>query len=302
MGSSNKAGNKMDNIHKVNQASRPSTFWDQELLNETRKKYLTEVKTVDQWYQFLQNTIHPMASHASSSYPLNYQEIDHPINLENFTFQKIGKIESFDIGKTLEKVYKDNPNIDGNNSQNCKIREENFKDEIAFLAKMGFDKTPHVFNPPVETYPEIHKLMDKFDLDYYTSQFRIQAPGSTQVTHTDTLDCMWGELVNGETNDKVKNITKIPFDPVTKCPDGFYAIRFLIAFTKYEPGHVIGFEDQYWTNWNQGDIITFDWANIFHLTANTSFSSRIVFKITGVTSNPNHWIFDAINNNKVITL
>jgi len=299
---SNKVGNKMENIHKVSQTARPSTFWDQDLLNKTRKKYLTEVKTVDQFYHFLQDNLHPMVSHASSSYPLNYQNINHPINLENFTFQKIGKIESFDVDKTLEKVLIDNPNIDANNSKNCKLREENFKDEIEFLAKMGFDKSPHVFNPPKNTYPEIYDLLDKFDLDYYTSQFRIQAPGSTQVTHTDTLDCMWGEMVKDDADDRIKNITKIPFDPVTKCPEGYYAVRFLIIFTKFEPGHVIGFEDQYWSNWDQGDIITFDWANIFHFTANTSLSSRIVYKITGVTSNPDHWIFDAINNNKIITL
>ena len=299
---SNKVGNKMENIHKVSQTARPSTFWDQDLLNKTRKKYLTEVKTVDQFYHFLQDNLHPMVSHASSSYPLNYQNINHPINLENFTFQKIGKIESFDVDKTLEKVLIDNPNIDANKSKNCKLREENFKDEIEFLAKMGFDKSPHVFNPPKNTYPEIYDLLDKFDLDYYTSQFRIQAPGSTQVTHTDTLDCMWGEMVKDDAADRIKNITKIPFDPVTKCPEGYYAVRFLIIFTKFEPGHVIGFEDQYWSNWDQGDIITFDWANIFHFTANTSLSSRIVYKITGVTSNPDHWIFDAINNNKIITL
>ena len=114
----------MENIHKVSQTARPSTFWDQDLLNKTRKKYLTEVKTVDQFYHFLQDNLHPMVSHASSSYPLNYQNINHPINLENFTFQKIGKIESFDVDKTLEKVLIDNPNIDANNSKNCKFRRK----------------------------------------------------------------------------------------------------------------------------------------------------------------------------------
>ena len=302
MDSKNNLGIKMNNIQKVRQTARPSTYWNQSLLDETRHKYLNEVKTVDHWYQFLQKNIHPLASYASSSYPLNYKDIDYPINVENFTFMKIGEIKSFDVSMTLEKIYNDNPNINANNSQNCKIREENFKDEIKFLENMGFDKYPHVFIPSKNNYPEIYKLLDKFELDYYTAQVRIQAPGSTQETHTDTLDCMWGELVRDESNEDLKNITQLPFDPVTKCPDGYYAIRLLIAFTKFEPGHVIGFEDQYWTNWDQGDIITFDWANIFHFTANTSFTPRIVFKITGITSDPMHWIFDAINNNKVITL
>lgn len=288
----------MENIKKVSVTARPSSYWDQQLLDETRKKYLNDVKTVEQWYQLLQNNIHPMVSHASSSYPLNYKEIDHPIELENFTFKKIAEIKSFDIDNTLKKLFDDNRDIDSTNSKNCKIREENFSDEIKFLNKMGFTQFPHIFNPTEEKYPEIFNLMKQFNLDFYISQFRIQAPGSTQQTHTDTLDCMWGELVHDK-NNKSHDVTKIPFDPVTKCPVGYYAIRLLIPFTKFEPGHVIGFEDQVWANWVQGDVITFDWANLYHYTANTSFSPRIVLKITGITSNPNHWIFDSINNDKI---
>jgi hypothetical protein len=292
---------KMNNINKVSHRSRPSTFWNQDELDLLRKKYLNEVKSIEQWYNFLQTNSYQMVIHASSSYPLNYENLNYPINIKEFTFKKIAEVKSFNICKTLEKLYHDNQNINANNSKVCTTREQHFKDEIKFLKSNGFDKPPHVFNPPKHNYEEIHNLINKLNLDHCVFQFRIQAPGSTQQTHVDALDCLWGDVLNN-LNEKIKDINNNTFDPVTKCPEGYYAIRLLIPFTKYEPGHVFGFEDQYWTGWEQGDIITFDWANIFHYTANTSFTNRIVLKITGVTSDPNHWVFDAINNDKIITL
>lgn len=303
MGSKNKIKDlKMTNVSKVNLESRPSTFWDQDDLNDIRKKYLTEVKSVDDWYHFLKNNVHPMVEHASSSHPLNYTELDHPLNVESFTFKKVAQVKSFDVNSTLEKIKRDNQDINVNNSQHCKTRMQHFQSEIEFLESLGFTNYPHVFNPTEENYPEIYKLIENFDLDYSVFQFRIQLPGGTQETHVDALDSMWAELGETVKDGKFDSITKLPFDPVTKCPQGYYAVRFLIPFTPYEPGHVFGFEDEYWTNWTPGDVITFDWANIYHYTANSSLVPRIVLKITGITSNPNHWSFDAVNNNKTIDL
>ena len=94
----------------------------------------------------------------------------------------------------------------------------------------------------------------------------------------------------------------LPFDTLTKSPKGYYAFRCMIALTEYHPGQVFGFQNDYWTNWTVGDVITFDWAHASHYTANASLAPRAYIKISGVTKNKNHWIFDNLNTNNITQL
>ena len=280
------------NVDKVPLEARYSQFWKKEDLDSLRKEYFETVKTVDQWYKFLQKNNYPMAIFASSSYPLDYSKIDHPINLESFVYKNVAKIKSLDFESVLKKIKKDTEGINSSNSKICPTRTQNFSHELEFLQNMGFTKEGHVIRPTQDDYPELYELVKNFEFDYYLMQIRIQYPGSVQEAHTDALDCFWGDMIL----DKEK-ITSLPFDPVTKSPNGYYAIRLIMPFVDYEPGQVFGFEDKYWTNWKAGDVITFDWGNLMHYTANSSFVPRIILKITGITSNKNHWLFDNINNN-----
>lgn len=285
------------NVDKVSKTARESKFWNKQDLDRTRKEYLENVQTVEQWYRFLQNNNYPMALFASSSYPIDYREIDHPVNLEKFIYKNVAKVESLDFNSILEKIKKDTVGINSSNSKVCSTRVQNFNHELQFLQSMGFDKVGHVITPTAETYPELFELVKHFEFDFYVMQLRIQYPGTVQEAHTDALDCFWGNLLLTE-QDSCQEIIKLPFDPVTKSPDGYYAIRLIMPLVDYEPGQVFGFEDEYWTNWKAGDVISFDWAHLMHYTANGSFVPRILLKITGITSDKNHWIFENINNDK----
>lgn len=282
----------MKNIDKVSIEARNSMFWNKQELDDLRKDYLDNVKSIEQWYKFLQENNYTMALYATSSYPIDYSKIDYPISKNKFVYQNVAKVSSLNFDQLDKKIHNDTIGINSANSKVCPTRVKNFSHELEFLEKLGFKAGGHVIRPPQDEYPELYDLVQKFDFDHYLMQVRIQYPGSVQAAHTDALDCFWGDLLNDDVD-----VTKLPFDPVTKSPEGYYAIRLIVALDDYEPGQVFGFEDRYWTNWKAGDVISFDWAHLMHYTANASFNPRRILKITGITSDKNHWIFNNLNNN-----
>ena len=283
-----------NNATKVPLEARQSQFWKKEDLDSIRKEYLETVRTVEQWYKFLQKNNYPMATFASSSHPLDYSKIDHPINLEKFVYANVAKVESLDFDAILEKIKRDTAGVNSSNSKVCPTRVENFNHELEFLQSMGFAPGGHVIRPTEEDYPELYELVKHFNFDHYLMQIRIQYPGSVQHAHTDALDCFWGDMINNEVD-----LAKLPFDPVTKSPEGYYAIRLIMPFVDHEIGQVFGFEDEHWNDWKAGDVISFDWGHLMHYTANSSFVPRIILKITCITSDKIHWLFNNTNNGNI---
>ena len=71
------------------------------------------------------------------------------------------------------------------------------------------------------------------------------------------------------------------FDHASRQPSDMPKLhRFLVAIDDWQPGQIMMFGHQSWTNWKRGDIITFDWVNVPHATANCSFFDRPILKIT----------------------
>jgi len=58
--------------------------------------------------------------------------------------------------------------------------------------------------------------------------------------------------------------------------------RCFVALADWEPGQLVNFEPNFWTEWKEGDVVFFDWKNTPHSTANCSSKNRPFLKITGV--------------------
>lgn len=71
------------------------------------------------------------------------------------------------------------------------------------------------------------------------------------------------------------------FDKHYDYPDPDNTRRFLIALEDWQPGQFIIFGNKQCDKWKAGDIITFDWQNIPHATANASFYNRPLLQVTG---------------------
>jgi hypothetical protein len=274
-----------------------SDIWTKEQLLETRLDF-EKPRTVREMFAWMrdENNQYDLIREASSLYPLNYSKIDaHPINLEKYSFSKIAEIDSQQLLEYRQKII---DNLKAIASQNTDIRE-NKKDtqEYRFQSSMGFDKQTHVINVDHDNYPELYEISKLFDLDYFTSSIQYQPPGSVVGRHVDFLDSMWWNF-----NKQGLDILDLPYNTITKSPDGYYGIRLMIALTNWEIGQVFGFEDHHWINWKTGDVVMFDWAHARHYTANSSYVPRIYLKISGITKNQEHWLFDNINQGKISIL
>ena len=274
-----------------------SDIWTNQQLLDTRLDF-EKPRSVREMFTWMrdENNQYDLIREASSLYPLDYSKIiDHPINLKKFSFCKIAEFESQLLLESKQKIINDLKSVE---SKNTAIRE-NKKDtqEYRFQSSMGFDKQTHVINVNQNNYQKLHEISKLFDLDYFTSSIQYQPPGSVVGRHVDFLDSMWWNF-----NQQGLDILDLPYNTITKSPDGYYGFRIMVALTDWEIGQVFGFEDHHWINWKIGDVVIFDWAHARHYTANSSYVPRIYLKISGITKNREHWLFDNLNNNKITKL
>lgn len=271
-----------------------SDIWSKKNIQEARKEYL-KVKSVRETHDWTQEKVYDLAQECSSMWPIDYSKIsNHPLEIEHFSFQKIAELKTNldNITSTVLNICKD---ITAHNLAVADWRDGT--DDQKFLIERGFDRETHSEKITKENYPEIYNVGKLFDLENYSIAIQYQPPGSITPRHVDFLGSMWTQFDNEDLD-----VMNLPYDPVTKSPIGYYAFRCMIALTDWCPGQVFGFHNQYWTDWKQGDVITFDWAHARHYTANASYSSRAYIKISGITKNKNHWIFNNLNNNIITQL
>lgn len=239
---------------------------------DEQKKCLADyfdIKTWKEWKEFSKKWDPRFFRLITSQFPVNFNEVDHsPINLDRFTFEKIAEIKSFNCKHLYLYILKQ-----------CKNENISPITKRIHIDKDFFDG-------------KIHKWTETLDLENLDIQLRCAFPGSTLTVHTDLNVNIWGS--DESMNDK-------KFHHLTKSPEGYHAIRLLIALNDWVPGQVVGFENDLW-QYKTGDVIAFEWSNARHYTSNVSWNTRAVLKITGITQNPNHWIFQNINNKKISTL
>ena len=271
-----------------------SDLWSNTQLEQARRDY-SKSRTVGELVEWLLQIDHyDLITEASSLWPVDYSALDHPLNVKNFTFEKIAKILSVDLQSESIKILKDFEDITATNSQALPYRQHNKDHE--FLSKSGFDRETHSVRVTEKNYSVLYELSKKFEFIEFSSAIQYQPPGGILPRHTDFLQGMWDQFsANGA------NFVGMPFDPITKSPKGYFGIRVMIALTDWVPGQVFGFQDDYWTNWKLGDVITFDWAHARHFTANASYAPRAYLKVSGIVDR-HHWIFDNINYKKITEL
>lgn len=250
-----------------------------------------KIKTLGEYREFVKKTDMRLFLQISSSYPVNFSKIDYsPINVDGFTFSKIAEVKKFNLEHLSSYIRKKCSSITLENKF-YPNDEYNTNDEKT-VNLYGFNKLPHIIKIDENNLGIIYKWAKNFQLENYDVQIRYAMPGSVHPAHTDSLDNIWGTDTSIE--DK-------KFYHLTKSPQGYYAVRLLIALNDWIPGQVVGFENNIWT-YKTGDVIAFEWSNARHYTANLSWAPRMVLRVTGITKDPNHWIFQNINNKKITNL
>ena len=123
---------------------------------------------------------------------------------------------------------------------------------------------------------DLEKLIKKIHLYDADAEINCQLPGQIKALHFDSCA--------GWMKKNIEKIEDLKIDHKNKQPKHTPRLhRFLVALQDWQPGWMVQFGTEQWSNWKKGDVITFDWRNVPHSTANASFENRYLLKITGIT-------------------
>ena len=124
----------------------------------------------------------------------------------------------------------------------------------------------------VPEYDVCFKAIDALGIDVHQSRIHIQKLGQVTPIHIDQQMRYarpgWRKIWLDGGGDK---------DPLRLR-------RFLIHLQDWEYGHVWQFGNYYHQGYKSGTVVTYDWCNVPHGTANFGFTPRLTFQITGFIS------------------
>ena len=128
------------------------------------------------------------------------------------------------------------------------------------LEQFGYGKD-HIVSDLTWEIPEVfNRLFVWFAMDNAKMRLHVQRPGQTWNLHLDKLE-KW-----------------MPEDPSQ-------VVRYFIPLTDWQQGHFWSFGNCTWWGWHAGDVVTFDWLNVPHSTANAGHTARVTLQITGIKNN-----------------
>jgi hypothetical protein len=117
--------------------------------------------------------------------------------------------------------------------------------------------------------PTIKKMIDWFGFTgKVLPKIHIQHPGQVFPFHFDDLTT--------HRNNSDQSLE------VDASPDSFARIE--VQLKAWDYGHVWGIGNNYWSNWQAGEIMWHPWYNVPHGTANSGRTPRINLQITGGTT------------------
>lgn len=135
--------------------------------------------------------------------------------------------------------------------------EEELASEDYDLEIAGYGKDYVISNLTYKLTPTMQHISDLFALEDTIPRVHVQLPGQVWNIHIDKLQ-KW-------------------------CPeDPNRIIRIFVQLTDWNQGQFWNFGNYMYSNWSAGDVITFDWQNVPHSTANASNHPRVTLQITGV--------------------
>jgi hypothetical protein len=136
------------------------------------------------------------------------------------------------------------------------IPTEDLEAEENDLARIGADPAMTISNIGWTLPPSLQEIAHGFALDNAMNRLHVQLPGQVWTRHIDKLDKF--------SPDNPKEV-----------------MRIMIQLTDWQPGQFWEFGNYQYRGWRAGEVITFDWRNVPHCTANAGHRPRVTLQLTG---------------------
>jgi hypothetical protein len=160
----------------------------------------------------------------------------------------------------------------GYKTQEAAIPTEDLVKEHNDLDAIGMARDSEITDLCWDIDPVFQRMADLFGLENPMTRLHVQWPGQVWNLHIDKLG-KW-------------------------CPDDpGRVIRIMIHLEDWQPGHFWLYGNHTHSAWRQGDIITFDWQNVPHCTANAGHVPRSTLQITGIKTSVTHDFVDHLQKN-----
>ena len=122
--------------------------------------------------------------------------------------------------------------------------------------------------------PELMRIADILGFENPSVYINNQPPGALMGRHTDIISCFM--------NEQTDEFKEQMFDRERRQPrDSKDIWRCFVALDDWHPGQIVNFEPNFWTHWEKGDVLFFNWQFTAHSTANAGMHNRPFLKITG---------------------
>ena len=147
---------------------------------------------------------------------------------------------------------------------------EEYDQEEYDIVSYGMPKDYKVTNLNYDMPPVFKNIADQFGLDRLMTRVHVQRPGQVWNLHLDKLE-KW-----------------MPEDPTQ-------VVRYFVQLTDWQQGHFWSFGNYMWSGWQAGEVVTLDWLNVPHSTANAGHSPRITLQVTGIKTAKTQEFLDSLS-------
>lgn len=138
------------------------------------------------------------------------------------------------------------------------------------LVNTGYGKDYKITNLNWDIPDNLKEIANRFALDNSMIRIHVQHPGQVWNLHLDKLEKFCP-----------KNPNKV--------------IRIMIHLTDWEQGHFFSYGNYTFSGWKAGDVVTFDWQNVPHSTANAGHKPRITLQLTGIITEKTRLYIENLN-------
>jgi len=206
---------------------------------------------------------------ARSQYHFDTQQIDPRWD----TVIPVGRIQpcwQYELQQAIDRSHSVTWRTRGRDNDPLKRAAEEYDQEDYDLEQQGYGRDHVITNLNYDLDPVFQRIADQFGLEKCMARIHVQHPGQTWNLHIDKLE-KW-----------------MPQDPSQ-------VVRYFVQLTDWQPGHFWNFGNYQWWGWQPGDVVTFDWFNVPHATANAGHVPRATLQITGILTEKTTQFLNSLN-------